>query len=173
MNLLRAKKNDLKGIMDIIKDAQELLANQNIDQWQNGYPNESIISNDIDNNESYLLKSHDQSPIATAMFSTKNEATYSKIEGSWSDPNQTVYGVIHRMAVAKNHRGKGFAKFIFRQCEQMLCEHKIPSMRIDTHDENLGMQELLKTMGYAYCGIIYLENRDKRLAYEKLLYKVN
>ena len=55
MNLLRAKKKDLKGIMDIIKDAQELLANQNIDQWQNGYPNESIISNDIDNNESYLL----------------------------------------------------------------------------------------------------------------------
>ena len=82
MNLLRAKKKDLKGIMDIIKDAQELLANQNIDQWQNGYPNESIISNDIDNNESYLLKSHDQSPIATAMFSTKNEPTYSKIEGS-------------------------------------------------------------------------------------------
>ena len=39
MNLLRAKKKDLKGIMDIIKDAQELLANQNIDQWQNGYPN--------------------------------------------------------------------------------------------------------------------------------------
>ena len=55
MNLLRAKKKDLKGIMDIIKDAQELLANQNIDQWQNGYPNESIIINDIDNNESYLL----------------------------------------------------------------------------------------------------------------------
>ena len=54
MNLLRAKKKDLKGIMDIIKGAQELLANQNIDQWQNGYPNESIISNDIDNNESYL-----------------------------------------------------------------------------------------------------------------------
>ena len=173
MNLLRAKKKDLKGIMDIIKDAQELLANQNIDQWQNGYPNESIISNDIDNNESYLLKSHAQSPIATAMFSTKNEPTYSKIEGSWSDPDQTIYGVIHRMAVAKNHRGKGFAKFLFKKCEQMLYEHKIPSMRIDTHEENLGMQELLKTMGYAYCGIIYLENRDKRLAYEKLLYKAH
>ena len=42
-------------------------------------------------------------------------------------------------------------------------------MRIDTHEENLGMQGLLKKLGYHHCGVIYLENNDKRLAFEKLI----
>ena len=169
MKLLRAQKKDLVSIMSIIKDAQELLAGQNIDQWQNGYPNESIILNDIQNKESYVLKSKHEDLAATAMFSTKNEPTYSKIEGRWINPKQSIYGVIHRMAVAKNFRGQGMAKFIFNQCEQKLSEKKIPSMRIDTHEGNCGMQKLLKTMGYSYCGVIYLENGDQRLAFEKLI----
>jgi hypothetical protein len=28
---------------------------------------------------------------------------------------------------------------------------------------------LLKKLGYVFCGMIYLENSDKRLAYEKLI----
>jgi ribosomal protein S18 acetylase RimI-like enzyme len=168
MKFLLAKKNDIDAVISIIKDAQELLANQNIAQWQNGYPNKMVICNDIDNNESFLLTSNKE-PIATAMFSTKNEPTYSKIEGNWMNPTQITYGVIHRMAVAKKHRGKGFAKYIFNQCEQYLSEKKIQSMRIDTHKDNIGMQQLLKNLGYSYRGIIYLENGDKRLAFEKLI----
>ena len=38
MKLIKAKKEDLPLIVEIIKDAQDLLASQNIDQWQNGYP---------------------------------------------------------------------------------------------------------------------------------------
>ena len=169
MNLLLTKKKDLEGIIDIIKDAQELLAGQNIDQWQNGYPNKAIVQKDIQNNQSYIVKSERGDVTATAMFSIKPEPTDSKIEGSWIHPTQTKYGVIHRMAVSKNYRGKGIAKFIFKACEQMLLNKQIPSMRIDTHDDNFGMQKLLKIMGYCYCGIIYLENGDKRLAFEKLI----
>jgi hypothetical protein len=31
------------------------------------------------------------------------------------------------------------------------------------------MQSLLKDLKYSYCGEIYLQNGDKRLAYEKLI----
>ena len=48
-------------------------------------------------------------------------------------------------------------------------QNNIKSMRIDTHEKNLGMQGLLKKLGYHYCGVIYLENNDKRLAFEKLI----
>jgi hypothetical protein len=41
-------------------------------------------------------------------------------------------------------------------------------MRIDTHEDNMGMQQLLKKLGYSYCGVIFLGNEDKRLAFEKL-----
>ena len=42
-----------------------------------------------------------------------------------------------------------------------------PNVRIDTHEDNYVMQNMLKKLGYTYCGIIHLENGDPRLAYQK------
>ena len=41
MKFICAKKKDLSEIMHIIGQAQAYLASQHIEQWQNGYPNES------------------------------------------------------------------------------------------------------------------------------------
>jgi hypothetical protein len=169
MNLVKATKKDLTSIMAIIGDAQEYLKEQNIDQWQNDYPNTDIIINDILNKESYLVKSNSDNVIATAMFSTRLEPTYKVIDGKWMSSNSDSYGVIHRMAIAKKNRRSGVSKFIFKAFEIFLKENKIKSMRIDTHVDNTGMQNLLLKLNYNYCGIIYLENGDLRLAYEKLI----
>ena len=169
MEFIHAKKKDLTEIMQVIGQAQAYLASQHIEQWQNGYPNETAILKDIKNKESYIVKSEDSSLIATAMFTTRNEATYKTIEGDWITETDASYGVIHRMAVNKGFRGTGIAKFIFNQCEQTLKHNKIQSMRIDTHEDNLGMQALLKKLGYVFCGVIYLDNSEKRLAFEKLI----
>lgn len=167
MKLERATVKDLNVTMSIIRDAQNLLASQNIDQWQNGYPTEQIILDDIKNKESYILKSEQFEPLATTMFSVRDEPSYTKILGQWKTDSSTKYGVIHRMAVAKNHRGKGLAKFIFSTSEKWLIKQQIPSMRIDTHKDNFTMQQLLKVLDYSYCGIIHLPNGDQRLAFEK------
>ena len=170
MKFLTAKKEDLFAILQIIEQAQSYLAGQNIEQWQNGYPNENVILKDLKNGESYVVKSENSTLLATAMFTTKNEPTYKTIQGDWITGTDAIYGVIHRMAVNENFRGTGIAKFIFNQCEELLKQNAIDSMRIDTHENNLGMKTLLKKLGYNYCGIIYLENNDKRLAFEKLIF---
>jgi hypothetical protein len=107
--------------------------------------------------------------MATTMFTTNPESTYTTIEGNWLTPQNSVYGVIHRMAVGNSFRKLGIAKFIFNYFESLLESQNIKSMRIDTHEENIGMQTLLKTLDYSYCGIIYLDNNDKRLAFEKII----
>ena len=170
MKLLLAKKGDLSEIMKLIEQAQAYLAAQHIEQWKNGYPNEQAILKDILNNESYVVKLEDSNLLATAMFTTRNEPTYKSIKGNWITESDAKYGVIHRMAVGEKFRGTGIAKFIFNQCEQILKQTSIQSMRIDTHEDNLGMQTLLKKLDYIYCGVIYLENNDKRLAFEKLIH---
>ena len=169
MEFLKTKKKDLVPIMKVIAEAQALLASHEIDQWQNGYPNESAILEDLKNNESYIVTSKDSTLIGTAMFTTKNEPTYKSIEGKWITKVNAKYGVIHRMAITNKSRNKGVAKFIFEQCEQQLFHQNINSMRIDTHQDNFAMQILLKKLKYLYCGVIYLDNGDKRLAYEKLI----
>lgn len=167
MEFLKSSRKKLEQIIKIIEEAQVYLAIQNIDQWQNGYPNKETILNDIKNNESYIITTKESVIIGTAMFSTKKEPTYKSIEGKWITKSDSKYGVIHRMAISNKYRKKGVAKFIFEKCEQQLRKSEINSMRIDTHEDNLGMQRLLLKLKYLYCGIIYLENGDKRLAYEK------
>ena len=55
MKLIKSRKENLPQIIQIIKDAQDLLASQNIDQWQNGYPTKSILLKDIQDLQSYIL----------------------------------------------------------------------------------------------------------------------
>jgi ribosomal protein S18 acetylase RimI-like enzyme len=167
MEFLKSSRKKLEQIIKIIGEAQEYLAIQNIDQWQNGYPNKEAILKDIKNNESYIITTKESIIIGTAMFSTKKEPTYKSIEGQWITKSDSKYGVIHRVAISRKYRKKGVAKFIFEKCEQQLRKSEINSMRIDTHEDNIAMQRLLLKLKYLYCGIIYLENGDKRLAYEK------
>jgi len=168
MRICNTTQKDLAAIMDIIHYAQRYLASLNIDQWQDGYPDEAQITNDINNEESYVVFDNDII-IATYMFSTAGEPTYKVIDGNWLTDKETKYGVIHRIAVSESNTNKGIAKFIITYCEKQLISQGITSMRIDTHPDNLGMQHILKKLGYTYCGIITLERGGTRLAFEKKL----
>ena len=55
MEFRKTNINDLPEVMKIIKEAQSYFKEQGIDQWQNNYPNEEVIKNDIKNNHSYVL----------------------------------------------------------------------------------------------------------------------
>jgi RimJ/RimL family protein N-acetyltransferase len=161
--------NDVPEIMIIINDAKAYLASQNIDQWQNGYPNAEQVENDIKNNESYVVVNDENKVIATAMFTTNPEPTYKIIDGNWSIDENKPYGVIHRMAIKTAFRKFGLATFMFHEFHLQLLQNKIKSLKIDTHEENHGMQALIKKLGYSYCGIIYTNYKAKRLAFEKVI----
>ena len=160
---------DIPAIIAIINDAKEYLASQKIDQWQNGYPNAKQVENDIKNNESYVVVNDENEVIATAMFTTNPEPTYKIIDGNWNIDENEKYGVVHRMAIKKEFRKFGLATFMFHKFHQQLLEKNIKSLKIDTHEENFGMQDLIKKLGYKYCGIIYTNYHAKRLAFEKVI----
>ena len=160
---------DIPAIIAIINDAKEYLASQKIDQWQNGYPNAEQVANDIKNNESYVVVNDENELIATAMFTTNPEPTYKIIDGNWNIDENEKYGVVHRMAIKKEFRKFGLATFMFHEFHMQLLEKKIKSLKIDTHEKNLGMQALIKKLGYTYCGIIYTNYHAKRVAFEKVI----
>lgn len=169
MQIRRSTFKDIPEIMVIIADAKIHLAAQKIEQWQNGYPNAAQVENDIKIEESYVLVSEESKVVATAMFTTRKEPTYKVIEGKWKVDENQVYGVIHRMAIKASFRKLGLAAQLFKEFHQQLNQKKIQSLKIDTHEENLGMQSLIKKLGYQYCGIIYTNYGDKRMAFEKVL----
>ncbi|WP_405566657.1 GNAT family N-acetyltransferase [Polaribacter sp. Asnod6-C07] len=170
MKIRLSKLEDVPQIATIINDAKELLASLNIDQWQNGYPNAVQVENDILKGESYVVVNDENQIIATSMFTLRKEPTYKEvIDGNWLISEDEVYGVIHRMAIKKEYRKLGLATFLFDEFHKQLKDKKIKSLKIDTHEDNLGMQSLIKKLGYKYCGIIYTSYNAKRLAFEKVI----
>ncbi len=168
MNFRKSQKTDIEEIMKIIHQAQNYFKNNNIDQWQNGYPNFQVINTDIEHNESYVLVK-DSEIIATTVISFSGEKTYDKIyDGNWLTDNNK-YAVIHRIAVKDNYKGCGLSHKILEYAENICLENNIHSIRIDTHEENIPMQNLLKRNQYKYCGIIYLDDGAKRIAFEKII----
>ena len=160
---------NIPAIMEIINDAKELLASLKIDQWQNGYPNAAQVEQDILKGESYVVTNDVNQVIATSMFTTNPEPTYKVIDGNWIIDESKIYGVIHRMAIKKEFRKFGLATFMFHEFHLQLLEKNIKSLKIDTHEDNLGMQSLIKKLGYQYCGVIYTNYNAKRLAFEKVI----
>jgi predicted GNAT family N-acyltransferase len=158
----------LDDVMNIINQAKLYFKNNSINQWQDGYPNSDSIISDINNHVSYVLIDNDV-VIGTMYFHIGDDPTYKYIEnGQWLTKNQK-YGIIHRIAVDENVKGKSLAlnlvNYAIKQCQI----NNINSIRIDTHKDNLSMQRFLLKNGFQSCGIIYLENGDQRIGFEKIL----
>ena len=154
----KATLAQLPEILKLYAQARMFMAqNGNPDQWGNAYPPEEMIREDIENGKSYvnLENGHIR---AVFYFAVEEDSTYSYIEGAWL--NDAPYGVIHRIAVGES--GKGVAaeciRFAYERCG---------NLRIDTHEKNIPMQRCLAKNGFARCGIIYLEDGDPRIAYQK------
>ena len=167
MYLRKSNEKDLREIMKIISQAKAYFKENEINQWQNNYPNIETIISDINKNESYVLVEQEDI-IATSVISFNGEKNYENIyNGQWLTNEK--FAVIHRIAVSNNHKGKGIAAQILKYVESMCREKGINSIKIDTHEDNISMQKLLKKSGFKYCGIILLEDRSERIAFEKLI----
>ena len=151
--------NEIDKIMEIYDNARNFMReNGNKNQWINGYPSRELIIEDINLKRFYGVYENNEL-IGVFMLLIGNDPTYKKIyEGSWL--NDDEYVVIHRIGTVLH--GKGVAKACYD-----FALSKCNNLRIDTSRENLIMQRSLNKNGFKYCGVIYLENGDPRLAYQK------
>ena len=95
----------------------------------------------------------------TFYFKEGEDLSYREIfDGRWL--NEKPYGVIHRITSAAGT--KGVASFCFQWCFQ-----QCGNLKIDTHDDNLPMQKALKKNGFVRCGVIFLEDGSKRIAFQR------
>ena len=152
--------SDLPRILEIYHHARQYMRQQgNPNQWGDTHPAESILQEDIPKKQLYVC-TENQEILCVFAYLPGIDPTYLVIEGgSWL--NDDSYGVIHRMAVARHQQG--IASFCFDWALQ-----QCPNLRIDTHRDNLPMQNALKKNGFSRCGIIYLANGDPRIAFHKV-----
>lgn len=169
MTVSLTKREDINKIAAIFEEARRTIAALGIDQWQNGYPNTDIITEDIEKGRSYCVR--DGEICGTFAVILDGEPTYDEIfDGNWlSNASDEEYMAIHRVAVSVSSRGKGVSTEIISFAEQLARDNNRSSLRIDTHEGNIVMRRMLEKHGFVYCGVIYLESGESRVAYEKLI----
>ena len=166
--LRKTEYGDIPAVMKMIRQAQGYMKEQGIDQWQNGYPNEAAIADDIAHDYSYVMEENGKI-IGTLAVIFDGERTYDKIyDGEWKTTEEP-YAAIHRVAVDAECKGQGIAGAMIDEVVKMCRERGIRSIKNDTHRDNKSMQRMQAKNGFEYCGIIYLEDGAERIAFEKLI----
>lgn len=162
LNMIRnAQTKDLPEILRIYDSAREFMrTHNNPTQWAGNYPDYETIVDDIEKQQIYVVTNDDDKEKICGCFALIGgvDETYIKIyEGEWKNDSQ--YGAIHRVA------SDGTKKGIFAECVEF-ARKSYNHLRVDTHKDNIPMQGAITKCGFEYCGIIYLQNGDPRLAYE-------
>lgn len=155
-----ATKEDVTAAAEIYAAARRYMKeNGNPSQWSGEYPNEYDVEEGIMQGTSYVCED-DGEVVATFYFKANaDDPTYRKIfDGEWK--NNDAYAVIHRIAV--KYHGRGIVDFCFNECFNL---HS--NIKIDTHRDNIPMHKCLSRNGFEYCGIIYLQNGEERIAFQK------
>jgi len=167
VHIRRTTTADLPSVMAIYASAREFMRESgNAGQWGDEHPPRAMIEDDIRRGESYVCEK-DGEVLAVFMISPGPDPTYEKIDGAWQ--NDAPYSVVHRIA-RHSLAGRG-AKGVGAFCLNW-CIKNFGNLRIDTHKDNAPMLKLLGQLGFIYCGIIWLENGDERLAFQKAIHSL-
>ncbi len=166
----KATLEDMDDLMAIAKEASAYLRSCGVDQWQDNFPNPEVFARDISKDNCWLF-THEGKAAGVIVIYLEPEEDYRGIEGRWLTEGEH-YGVIHRVAVKDAYRGRSLSGEMMQLAEDIILGRGYPSVRIDTHEDNLTMQNMLKKRGYTPCGVVWLKNGQelckKRIGLEKI-----
>ena len=164
----KALLKDLDQVMEAVEDSREILRLQGNGQWQDGYPNKDDFINDINNGRLFVTFDKDPEKIVGVCALTYREEDYHHLyEGKWL--TDYPYMVMHRVAIKKEYRGRGFGKKLFDVFVEQAKIEGYRSLRIDTHEGNAIMRHIIESYGFAYCGKAILTPNKDRMMFERVL----
>ena len=160
MEIRKTRLEELDEVMEVYAHARKFMAeHDNPNQWKNHKPTRDQIKKDILACKHYVCE--EENKIAAVFYFAKEvDPTYVKIyDGAWL--NEEEYAVVHRIASSGVVKGAGSfcMNWASAQCK---------NLKIDTHEDNYVMQNMLKKCGFKQCGIIYLEDGEPRLGFHKI-----
>ena len=154
MIIRHSLESDLPRIMEIYARARAFMAETgNPTQWgPRKWPPEELIREDISEEKSYVCVDNGN-VVGTFYYNcgTSIEPAYNvTVENGWSGGDR--YGVVHRIATDGT---KGVGTFCLTWAL-----NKCGYLRIDTHEDNIVMKNLLTKLGFRRCGIISIPDDD-------------
>ena len=149
---------DVPAIMAVFDDARAFMREHgNMEQWPEGTPSREAVLDDIAAGTGYVVLDAAR-VVGTFALIPGEDPTYGTIEGEgWH--HDEAYCAIHRVASLSSVHGMTNELFAF-------CKDRSAYLRIDTHADNVPMQNAILKHGFEPCGVIHLANGDPRVAFD-------
>ncbi len=164
-DFIPAEKRDIPVIWEILRAAIKRRKADGSNQWQDGYPNPSILEADISRKHGFIL-TKDSQIIGYAAVMMNDEPQYANIDGAWITKGDFI--AFHRVAIATDFLGKGYAQQLILFIHDYARKMNISSIKADTNFDNTAMMGIFDKLGYSYCGGVLI-NGSPRRAYEKVI----
>ena len=167
MEFLRATLQDLPELMALYAAATRHMDEQGIPQWDEFYPTESFVREDIERGQLYLGRIGGRIAVAFALEECR-EGDYE--EADWRY-REEVFVVIHRLCVHPDMQGQGVSRKAMDYLEQLVRSRGIRAIRLDAFPQNPAAIHLYESRGYVKAGeIVY--RKGLFYLYEKSLVRL-
>lgn len=167
MPIRQGKAEDVSSIMEIIKEAAKDMDSKGIFQWDEIYPTEDVIRQDISDNNLYVYCSHDGNIQAIIVLNEFYDKEYEDL--TW-DYNSGKHLIIHRLCVHPKYQGMHTAHKLIDFAEDFAKKHSYTSIRLDAFIPNKRACGMYDRLGYVKRGIVKFRKGDF-YCYEKGIYK--
>lgn len=161
----RALLTDLQEILNVKDLVIADMAKHNIFQWDHAYPNEAVLTQDIENQDLYVIEENGVI-CGFACIDTKQAPEYATLDFEMTD---TAY-VVHRLAIHPEYNGRGYASRMIQFAEDLAVQNGVFDLRIDTFCENYRAQNFFKKQGFNYVGdVIFPRKKEPFCCFHKTL----
>lgn len=148
VKILKAKIEDLPEVLNLFKEAIQYMNNNNIPQWDEYYPNEEVLKEDIEKNELYIIKNED---IIVSVFVINNDYDKDYENGEWEYKGSS-FVILHRLCVNVKYQNQGLGKKTLLYIERMLKDNNTQSIRLDAFSKNPSALRLYENNNYKRVG---------------------
>lgn len=162
----KALTSEISSIYALTQACAKAMIARGIYQWNEHYPKKDRFEKDIASQELFVLDENGIKGIVVLTETVDEEY----IPVKWLTNNgYNLY--VHRLAVAPEYWGKGYAQQLMNFAEEYARTNEYASVRLDTFSQNKRNQKFYETRGYQRLGNIYFpkQSKDPFYCYELIL----
>ena len=164
MNTIRpAKIGELNKLVTILLSAIQRMAEKDIFQWDEYYPNKSVLQNDIEKGHMNVLENAG-TVIGFIVFNEDQYPGYKDI--SWSYAGRIL--AVHRLVIDPAYQGKKLSSLLMDYAEQVAASKGYDAVRLDAFVNNPAAIALYEGRGYRKAGTMSAR-KGTFICYEKLI----
>ncbi len=159
----KVESGELKNVSSLFSRAIEHMIACGIYQWDEIYPDDKMLSDDIVKHEMYGFYQGEML-CGVIVLNEIQLDPYASVEWSLDDAKPLV---VHRLCIHPDFQSRGIAHALMKFAEDFAVRNRYRSIRLDAFKSNPAALHLYQRLGYQMCGTIELR-KGTFFCYEKL-----